>query len=84
MTVTANILGHPIEYSYVQKRYVFVDNKELVEGSNRSCAKCGCYPTSEGHDACLGKLPGVKNACCGHGYKEYGYVMWKDNVITHL
>lgn len=24
-------------------------------------------PTPDGHDACLGELPGVKYACCGHG-----------------
>jgi len=27
-------------------------------------------PTPEGHDACLGKLPGVGAACCGHGVDD--------------
>ncbi len=31
------------------------------------CIRCGEPPTSEGHDACLGYIPGIKSACCGHG-----------------
>ena len=33
----------------------------------RPCAKCGRPPTTEGYDACLGFIEGVKSACCGHG-----------------
>lgn len=31
------------------------------------CQECGLQRTKEGYDGCLGKLPGVMNACCGHG-----------------
>jgi len=31
-------------------------------------------------DPCLGKLPGVKFACCGHG-KRFGYIFF-DNGVT--
>jgi hypothetical protein len=36
----------------------------------RPCVRCGQMPTPEGHDACLGTVPGVKAACCGHGVTE--------------
>ena len=41
---------------------------------NTPCGLCGQLRTPEGHDACLGTLPGVQAACCGHGKGE-GYVM---------
>jgi hypothetical protein len=31
------------------------------------CHRCGLSPTRKGHDPCLADLPGVINACCGHG-----------------
>jgi hypothetical protein len=34
----------------------------------RRCARCGGYATRKGHDPCLADLPGVINACCGHGW----------------
>jgi len=38
-------------------------------GKNK-CDHCDLPRTKEGHDGCLGSLPGVMNACCGHG--EFG------------
>lgn len=38
------------------------------------CDKCKLTYGKEGHDACLGTLPGVMNACCGHGNVKYAYV----------
>ncbi len=34
-------------------------------------------PTPEGYDACLGKLPDVVYACCGHGITEKAYRIYK-------
>lgn len=44
----------------------YEDTGELCDGK-RACKRCGCFPTKDGHDACLGVLPNVKSACCGHG-----------------
>lgn len=45
------------------------------------CAQCGATePTAEGHDPCIANLPGVANACCGHGQGE-GYVMFEDGRV---
>lgn len=43
------------------------------------CVKCGRPPTPEGYDACLGFLPAVESACCGHGEGE-GYYIFKREV----
>lgn len=41
------------------------------------CVKCGKGPTKEGHDGCLGTLPGpVMNACCGHGNTSQAYIQY--------
>ena len=42
---------------------------------DRPCTRCGEMPTEEGHDACIANLPGVRNACCGHGVEE-GYIQF--------
>ncbi len=44
------------------------------------CVKCGKLPTKEGHDACLGTLPGVTDACCGHGVTE-SYIIFENGMI---
>lgn len=49
---------------------------------DRPCGHCGIYNTPEGHDACLGELPGVMNACCGHGNIEESYIQFENGVIV--
>jgi hypothetical protein len=46
------------------------------------CPLCGMVRTREGYDACLGELPGVSNACCGHG-EGTGYVQFTNGVVLH-
>jgi hypothetical protein len=36
----------------------------------RPCVQCGLLAVSDGPDPCLGMLPGVRAACCGHGVEE--------------
>jgi len=43
----------------------------------RPCGHCGLANTPEGHDGCLGTLPDVKNACCGHGEESAAYVQFE-------
>ena len=42
------------------------------------CGSCGKIATPEGHDACLSELPGLMNACCGHGNINEAYVQFLD------
>lgn len=55
-------------------------NGEIIEEPVKPCPKCNEMPTSEGCDACLGKLPGVVNACCGHGVEE-GYIEFENGKL---
>ena len=49
-----------------------VDMSVPYGGADRPCAGCGQLPTPLGHDACIAGLPGVRNACCGHGHGPEG------------
>lgn len=44
----------------------------------RVCAHCGLGYGASLHDPCLGELPGVLEACCGHGDPSAAYVLHTD------
>ena len=44
------------------------------------CPKCKKTRGADGHDPCLGGLPGVLFACCGHGKNTGGYVYFENGV----
>lgn len=70
MTAHAQLYGHDVWWDEDHEVYRYVDNGDpIVAGSipERPCPQCGKPPTPEGYDACLGYLPGVTSACCGHG-----------------
>lgn len=49
-------------------------------GQYGRCVYCGLLPTEEGHDGCLGTLPGpIMNACCGHGRDQQSYIQYWDS-----
>lgn len=66
MSATGQMRGHRVTWDGEAWRY---DDGELADGL-RPCVKCGEPPTPEGYDACLGYLPGVSSACCGHGIED--------------
>ena len=68
--------GHVI---VCDERWSYADTGQLVrENIDRECGKCGKPNTADGHDGCLGTIPGVRNACCGHGYTPSAYVQFLD------
>ncbi|KKN01166.1 hypothetical protein LCGC14_1130550 [marine sediment metagenome] len=73
--------GHKIEL--VNNRWLFSALGKPVEDNWRKipCGICGEKLTEEGHDKCIGILPGVMNACCGHGQVDEAYVMFSDESI---
>ncbi len=84
MIHTRGFRGHHAYYDRFNKCWRFVKNRQCIkDGQPLSCERCGCKPTPEGHDACLGTLPGIKAACCGHGVNK-GCVVWKDGMITRF
>ncbi len=68
---------HGSEVRYEDGVWIYLDGT-LVEGNPRPCPTCASMPTVEGHDGCLGTLPGVRFACCGHGDSDCAYVMFED------
>lgn len=80
--------GYPTFYD---KKGVFrwLDTgKKVISSNERSCNYCKqCSiidkKTGADYDACLGKLPGVSNACCGHGSGN-GYIQFKNGTIITL
>ncbi|MGM1044805.1 MAG: hypothetical protein ACQEXX_01525 [Bacillota bacterium] len=79
MTAKSYWRGHEIEF--LNDEWVFSDTKEptLTSHYKRPCGHCQLHATPEGHDACLGTLPGLMNACCGHGWEEEAYVQFLDS-----
>ncbi|MFA7287277.1 MAG: hypothetical protein WC055_00195 [Melioribacteraceae bacterium] len=65
---------------YEFDNYKFIDNDESIYEHNRPCPKCGDKETIEGHDPCIRNLPGVRYACCGHGFEE-GYILFENGII---
>ncbi len=74
--------GYDIEYR--DGNWVFSDTGELVSDvwTDRPCGHCNKMNTKEGHDGCLGTLPFVMNACCGHGVVSAAFVQFWDGTIT--
>ncbi len=66
--------------------WVYADTRELVsKNRDRPCGHCGLPNRADGHDACLGEIPGAMNACCGHGNSPSpGYVQAADGTSYPL
>lgn len=75
--------GHKIEF--LNDEWIFSDTKESTDSTyeDRPCNHCDLYQTEEGHDACLGTLSGIMNACCGHGRSSESYVQFMDGYCIH-
>lgn len=73
--------GHNIERT--NGKWIYSDTKQPVPTTwqDRPCGHCGRHNTPEGHDGCLGTLPDVVNACCGHGETKEAYVQFTDKTI---
>jgi len=69
----------------VEGQWIYTDTRQPVAltHTQRPCGNCGKHATSEGHDACLGALPGVMNACCGHGAPNEAYIQYPDGRTMH-
>ncbi len=81
----SNFRGHQI--IYVNNRWLYEDTREPIPGYGgeaRPCKKCGSesWSGTGDVDACLGLLPGVDNACCGHGDRSQAYIRFTNGVVV--
>lgn len=82
MTVKSYWRGHEIEQTDEGWRYTDTNESVVETWKERSCGYCRMHNTVEGHDGCLGELPGIINACCGHGREEDAYLQFPDNSFV--
>ena len=80
MAVTGYHRGHEMRYEDGAWRYT-VTGQLVAVNPEPDCGACGEKVTPEGHDGCLGTLPGVVNACCGHGVEAEAYVSLADGRL---
>lgn len=72
--------GHPIFWD--GKAWYYWDTiVKVSEDKNRRCKRCMANNREDGHDPCLGELPGVANACCGHGVRSDSYVHFANGTL---
>jgi hypothetical protein len=81
MSASSTYRGHRI-VALAGGPWLYADTRQPVQANPcRDCGHCGKPPTAEGHDACLGTLHGVTNACCGHGDEREAYVQFADGRV---
>ena len=78
--ITGFLRGHPIFLK--NEEWFYEDTKMPTVGNERVCGHCGRGDTKEGHDGCLGTLPGVMNACCGHGTADSAYIQFDPQTVV--
>ena len=87
MTAKSTWRGHSIIWDDAKEQWFFQDDMSPLPshgGEIRSCVKCdklfeGSYEGDP--DPFLGNLPGVNNACCGHGDHSEAYIRFTNGVI---
>ena len=78
MSAISHSRGHTIFYDGRDWRYC--DNNKKLQDEKRPCIRCGCYPTREGHDACIGTIKKAESVCCGHGLHEKIFIKRKPKI----
>lgn len=84
MTARSYFRGHPIVWDAFDECWRYEDDYTLLPGwggEARPCAACGATWEDGQPDPCLGVLPGVDNACCGHGIPEEAYIRFHHHVL---
>jgi len=81
----SNFRGHPT--IFMNGKWVYEDTLAPLPGYGgdpkpRPCKKCGSKHEMHESDPCLGDLPGVDNACCGHGVREQAYIRFTNGKIV--
>lgn len=71
------LMGHEIFYDQSTRCWRYKDGLDPIKRLLKPCIKCNKTRTKEGHDPCIADLPGVRNACCGHGTNE-GYIQFNN------
>ena len=60
----------------------YKDGGGLVNKTAIECGHCGILCEPGKPDPCLGILPGVDFACCGHGDHRLSYVKFSSGIVV--
>lgn len=82
MTAHSYSHGYPTHYDEDSGEWVYDDTLESCEDNPRDCPRCEKPPTTDGHDACIGKLDRVISACCGHGVEPPSF-LFDERPVKH-
>lgn len=80
MATNSFLRGH--EIYCLNNVWFYSDNDEPTVGNPRACGHCKKPDREDDHDACLGLLDGVMNACCGHGQSKESYIQFKNGLTV--
>jgi hypothetical protein len=78
--------GRPYHRHDNDDRWVWSETGEPYKSPCRKvrCPVCNKCRTRAGHDPCIPNLPGVVNACCGHGKSSGGYIEFVDGRLIRF
>ena len=76
----SNIRGHITIWNEKREKWYFEDTGKDVS-YEVTCKKCNLPCDIDGPDPCLGLLPGVEFACCGHGNRANSYIKFDNGLI---
>lgn len=79
MSISTYVNGNKAFWHADLKIWQYEDGQSI--DTVRKCPKCG--ELSIENDHCLGHLPGVLNACCGHGVKD-GYIQFENGTVIRF
>jgi hypothetical protein len=79
MNAQTHALGRKIIVTNDNPVWRYEDGETYDPKNPRPCIRCGKKPDKDEHDPCIKNLPGVKNACCGHGVDK-GYIQFENGV----
>lgn len=69
------------EIKFINNKWIYSDTKEKVSSNiNIICGHCVIKNRRDGHDACIGELKNIMNACCGHGKINGCYVQFMNGL----
>ena len=81
MEITSYVRGNEIRFDSDSNTWVYSKTGEPIGDVDKPCVKCGAIMKHNSPDSCLGELPGVEYACCGHGNREDSYIKFNNGVI---
>lgn len=80
MTATSTTRGNPIHFDESKQAWLVTETGEKLKDAELDCTVCKQPCPLKEPDPCLGELPGVRHACCGHGDPSQAYIVFENGI----